>query len=240
MSLTPFAADAYFFDPARRDERGRRFFSVHQYQPPLSLVDQWREFVADTAVKISPGVDYDELPDDAEVEFISLKGEVKEGLLWYGRFRTTERRATLLPTETTITTDELPDSPIPSTEPKAYLYEPDGAIIRAHLVEAITPRLEATKISDDIAYLTSDKAVKTPLARCFAIQDYFPFQLKLLRQYLREHQIGQVTIKKRGSPLEPEQLKQQLRLKGNGDKACILFLTQIKGKTAVIIGQEIK
>lgn len=240
LSLTPFLADAYFFDPARRDERGRRFFSVHDYQPPLSLVDQWREQVADTAVKISPGVDYDELPHDAEVEFISLNREVKEGVLWYGRFRSTQRRATLLPTNLSITTDDLPAELIPSTTPKAYLYEPDGAIIRAHLIEAIAPQLEANKISDDIAYLTSDKEINTPLARCFAVQDYFPFQLKQLRQYLRNHQIGEVTIKKRGSPLEPEQLKQQLRLKGNGDKACILFLTQIMGKTAVIIGQEIK
>ncbi len=240
LSLTPFPADAYFFDPARRDERGRRFFSVHDYQPPLSLVDQWRAQVADTAVKISPGVAYDELPHDAEVEFISLKGEVKEGVLWYGRFRSTKRRATLLPTNLSITTDDLPPEPIPSIAPQAYLYEPDGAIIRAHLIEAIAPQLEASKISDDIAYLTSDKELSTPFARCFAVQDYFPFQLKQLRQYLRNHQIGEVTIKKRGSPLEPDQLKQQLRLKGNGDKACILFLTQIMGKTAVIIGQEIK
>ena len=240
LALTPFLADALFFDPARRDERGRRFFSVHDYQPPLRLIDQWRALVPETAVKISPGVDYAELPEDAEVEFISLNGEVKEGVLWYGRFQTTKRRATLLPSKTTITTDELPPDPIPSTEPKAYLYEPDGAIIRAHLVEAIAPQLNANKLSDDIAYLTSDSQTTTPLARCFAVQDYFPFQLKQLRQYLRENSIGQVIIKKRGSPIEPDQLKQQLRLKGNGPNACILFLTQVMGKATVIIGQEIK
>ncbi len=33
--------DAPFFDPARRDEQGRRFFSLAEYQPPLSLVDEW-------------------------------------------------------------------------------------------------------------------------------------------------------------------------------------------------------
>lgn len=240
LSMTPFAADALFFDPARRDEQGRRFFSVHDYQPPLSLIDRWRELVPETAVKISPGVDYAELPDDAEVEFISVNGEVKEGVLWYGRFQTTQRRATLLPDNTTLTTDDLPSEPVPITQPKAYLYEPDGAVIRAHLVEALAPQLQASKLSDDIAYLTSDTAVETPFARCFAIQDHFPFQLKQLRHYLREHSIGQVVIKKRGSPLEPAQLMQQLRLKGNGDESCIIFLTQIQGEAAVLIGQEQK
>ena len=238
LALTPLVMDALFFDPARRDERGRRFFSVHDYQPPLSLIDQWRELVPETAVKISPGVDYAEIPEEAEIEFISVNGEVKEGVLWYGRFHTTQRRATLLPNETTITTDDLPEEPIPLAEPKTYLYEPDGAIIRAHLVEAIAPQLDACKLSENIAYLTSDTKVKTPLARCFTVQDYFPFQLKRLRQYLREHNIGQVIIKKRGSPIEPDQLKQQLRLKGNGVESCILFLTQLQGKAAVIIAQE--
>ncbi len=240
LSLTPFSADALFFDPARRDEQGRRFYSVHQYQPPLSLIDEWRELVPDTAVKISPGVDYAELPDNAEVEFISVNGEVKEGVLWYGRFQTTQHRATLLPDKITLTTDDLPKEPVTVTDPKAYLYEPDGAIIRAHLVEAIAPQLKASKLSDDIAYLTADTAVLTPLARCFAIHDHFPFQLKRLRHYLREHKIGQVTIKKRGSPIEPDQLRQQLRLKGNGTGSCILFLTQIRGEAAVLIGQEQK
>ncbi len=240
LSLTPFRADALFFDPARRDEQGRRFFSVHDYQPPLRLIDRWRALVADTAVKISPGVNYDELPDDAEIEFISVNGAVKEGVLWYGRFRSTQRRATLLPTKSTVTTDDLPADPIPLAPPKAYLYEPDGAIIRAHLVEAIAPQLQASKLSVDIAYLTSDKEVISPLARCFAVEDHFPFQLKRLRKHLREKNVGQVVIKKRGSPIEPDQLRQQLRLKGNGAKSCILFLTQIRGETAVIIGQEVK
>ena len=238
LALTPFNADALFFDPARRDEHGRRFFSVHDYQPPLSLIDQWRERVPETAVKISPGVDYAEIPEDAEIEFISVKGDVKEGVLWYGRLQSTQRRATLLPSQTTITTNDLPHEPIPLSEPKAYLYEPDGAIIRAHLVEAIAPQLNASKLSEDIAYLTSDQKVDTPFARRFTVHDYFPFQLKRLRQYLRENKMGQVIIKKRGSPIEPDQLKQQLRLKGNGAESCILFLTQLQGKAAVIIGQE--
>jgi hypothetical protein len=68
------------------------------------------------------------------------------------------------------------------------------------------------------------------------VEDWFPFQLKRLRHYLRERNIGQVVIKKRGSPLEPETLQRQLRLQG--EEACIVFLTQVQGEAAVLIAQE--
>jgi SAM-dependent methyltransferase len=236
-SLSPLAQmDALFFDPARRDEHGRRFFSLAQYQPPLSLVDQWRAVVPETAVKISPGVDYAELPEDAEVEFISLDGEMKEAVLWYGRLQSgVARRATLLPAGHTLTTADLPAEAVPSTAPQAFLYEPDGAIIRAHLVQALAARLGARQIDESIAYLTAETAVSTPFARCFAVADAFPFQLKQLRHYLRERRVGSVTIKKRGSPLEPEQLLRQLRLSGHKDEHRFLFLTHVLGEPSVIV-----
>ncbi|MFQ5436947.1 MAG: class I SAM-dependent methyltransferase, partial [Anaerolineae bacterium] len=232
--LPPLPVDALFFDPARRDTHGRRLFSVSDYRPPLSLIDGWRQRVPHTAVKISPGVDYAELPPDAEVEFISMKGEVKEAVLWFGGLGSAvARRATLLPGGNTLTTNDLPEGETAVTPPQSFLYEPDKAIIRAHLVEALAARLNAAKISPDIAYLTGETAVAAPFARCFLIESVMPFQLKRLRQHLRQNRIGQVIIKKRGSPLQPDQLRQQLRLKG--DKQRILFLTQVMGEAAVII-----
>ena len=236
LALTPLPVDGCFFDPARRDEQGRRIHLVQDYRPPLSLIQRWRTWVGETAVKISPGVNYDELPPDAEVEFISVKGDVKDGVLWFGDLRTgVRRRATLLPGGHTLTDADLVQVPV--VAPQAYLYEPDKAVIRAHLVEALAGQLGAAKIDADIAYLTAADYRATPFARCFAVEDVLPFQLKRLRQYLRERGIGQVTIKKRGSPLEPEQLRRQLRLQGEGE--CVLFLTFVKGETAVIIGHEI-
>lgn len=232
--LTPLPVDALFFDPARRDAHGRRLFSVHDYQPPLSLIDGWRAKVAATAVKISPGVDYAELPPEAEVEFISVDGEVKEGVLWFGPLHSgAERRATLLPDGATLTCEA--GEPVEVTAPQGYLYEPDGAVIRAHLVEELARVLGATKIDEEIAYVTAVTPQKNPFARCFAIDDAFPFQLKRLRQYLRQRQVGQVIIKKRGSPLEPEWLQRQLRLRGHEER--ILFLTQVQGKASVLVGR---
>lgn len=238
LELTPFPVEALFFDPGRRDEHGRRFYSVHQYQPPLSLLERWREVVRDTAVKISPGVDYAEIPPHCEAEFVSLVGEVKECILWSGGLHSgVKRRATLLPGGHTLTSDDMPAAPIPITPPQAYLYEPDGAVIRAHLVEALAIQLEATKIDEEIAYLTAVTPQQTPFARCYPIEAHFPFQLKRLRHYLHHHQMGQVTIKKRGSPLDPDHLQKQLRLQGPKENQCTIFLTHIQGEAAVIVSR---
>jgi hypothetical protein len=145
------------------------------------------------------------------------------------------RQATLLPGNHVLTSEEVPE--IPVQQPGAFLYEPDGAVIRAHLVEQLAVQLNAAKISEDIAYLTADSHQFTPFARTFAIEDSFPFQLKRLRHYLRERKIGRVTIKKRGSPLDPDSLQKQLRLKG--DEHRIIFLTQVQREPVVLIGSAL-
>jgi SAM-dependent methyltransferase len=231
-------AQAFYFDPGRRDENGRRLHSVTHYQPPLSTIDRWRSEIAHGAVKISPAVDYAELPAEAEVEFISLRGKVKEGVLWYGDLRLgPARHATLLPAGHTLSSDDYPGEPVPVGPPSTYLYEPDGAVIRAHLVQTMARHLGCDQIDPQIAYLTANSYHDTPFARCFSLEAWFPFQLKRLRSYLRANNIGRVTIKKRGSPIDLDHFHQQLRLKG--DEHRILFLTHVMGKPAVLIGDEV-
>ncbi len=223
---------ALFFDPARRAGH-RRVFSVNEYLPPLSIIREWLPHYPAVGVKISPGVDLDEVAGyDAEIEFVSLRGELKEAVLWFGPLRTAARRATLLPgPHTLIETDRYILSAI--SEPLAYLYEPDAAILRAGLVKTLADQLSAAQLDPEIAYLTAEKKTPTPFARVWAVEDWFPFNLKQLRSYLRQRGIGQVTVKKRGSPITPEQLIHDLRLKGDLER--VVFLTQMRGRPVVII-----
>ena len=220
-----------FFDPARRKDH-RRAFSVEDYTPPLSIIKEWLPRYPALGVKISPGVNLDEISKyDCEVEFISFKGELKEAVLWFGPLKTIQKRATLLPGPHTLTAEELPQ--IPLSEPLAYIYEPDPAILRAGLVTAVGAQLNANQLDPEIAYLTTDTLSETPYACSWEIEDWIPFQLKRLRAAMRERNVGRVTVKKRGSPLVPEELIHDLRLEGEEEK--IVFLTQMKGKPIVII-----
>jgi hypothetical protein len=226
--------DAFFFDPARRAE-GRRKFSIRDYQPPLAIVKEWLSHTPAIGVKISPGVKLEELAGyECEIEFISERGELKECALWFGPLKTTTHRATLLPSRHTLTSGSA-SFPSSLSSPLSYLYEPDPAILRAGLVTTLAAQLDARQLDPDIAYLTSDTLTPTPFARAFVIEESFPFQLKRLRERLRALRVGEVQIKKRGSPLEPEALIHQLKL--SGPEKRIVFLTHVQGKAYVLIGQ---
>jgi len=235
-SPLPFASahhTALFFDPARRNN-GRRAFSIHHYTPPLDIVRTWLPHFPALGVKISPGVKREELAEyDAEVEFVSLSGDLKEAILWFGPLKRGTWRATLLPTGDTLIGDPTLPAPI-ATEPGAYLYEPDAAVIRAGLVTTLAQQLDASLLDSTIAYLTSDTAHITPFARRWQVEAWMPFHLKKLRAALRKRGVGRVTVKKRGSPLQPEQLIRDLRLK-KGEEERILVLTRVQRQHSVLI-----
>ncbi len=223
-----------FFDPARRSG-GRRAHSVWAYQPPLDVVRTWLPALEGLAVKVSPAVRLEELDGyECEVEFISLWGELKEACLWFGAYRRGARRATLLPAGAVLLPDAAAEAAPPRlSEPLACLYEPDPAVLRAGLVRTLAARLDAFQLDPDIAYLTAAGCRETPFARCWAVEAWMPFQLKRLRAYLRERRVGRVTVKKRGSPLQPQELQRALRLKG--DRQRVLFLTHLRGRPIVVV-----
>lgn len=230
------ARTALFFDPARRAGQ-RRIFSVGQYSPRLDLVKAWQAVFPAAGVKISPGVRLDELAGyDAEIEFVSLQGELKEAVLWFGPFKTAARRATLLPGGHSLAgdPDETAGQPrLPVRDPRAYIYEPDPAVLRAGLVQQLGSQMDAAQMDADIAYLTAETNQPTPFARVWAVEDWMPFNLKKLRACLRERGVGRLTVKKRGSPIEPADLIHDLRLEGDAER--VLFLTHLKGEPVVVI-----
>lgn len=249
LSCSPGASDlkmdGVFFDPGRRDKNGKRIYDPERYSPPLSTIRNWLKTTSGTAVKVSPGIDYDQLRAnglDFEVEIISQSGEVKEAVLWLGAFKrpAVARRATLLLGDGVLSYDDaagIPDLPI--TTPRGYIHEPDGAIIRAGLVGLLGEPLAATKIDPDIAYLTGDTPSNAVTARSFAVLDSMPFSLKKLKSSLQALKCGRVVVKKRGSPLSPEELIKALAIKGEGRELTVI-LTHLSGTHSAIICEEVK
>jgi len=239
LPVSPDPSTALFFDPGRRVGE-RRARSVARYQPPLEVIRGWLPHWPALGVKLSPAVHTRELADyDAELEFISLGGELKEAVLWFGPLSggRDQRAATVLPGGHTMA--GVPDisagasRPPRISQPLGWLYEPDPSVIRAGLVRALGAELDAAQLDPNIAFLTADTRVETPFARVLPIEDWMPFQLKRLRAYLRKRGIGRVTVKKRGSPLDAERLARDLRTRG--DSRRLVVLTQCDDKPIAII-----
>lgn len=174
--------DAVFTDPARRTAKGR-VFDPSAYSPPLSWAIEAGRRTPFGALKVAPGIPHSAVPQDAEAEWVSDHGEVKEAVLWFGTKAAEPHRATLLPGPHTLTGGRLPDPPAGPV--RRYLYEPDGAVIRAHLVAEVAGQVGGTLLDPMIAYLTSDQLVPTPYAHAYEITDVLPFNVKKLKALLR-------------------------------------------------------
>ncbi|MEO3974166.1 methyltransferase domain-containing protein [Streptomyces sp. CAU 1734] len=223
--------DAVFVDPARRGGRGR-VFDPEAYSPPLSWAVEAARARPYAALKIAPGIPHELVPDDFTAEWISDHGDVKEAVLWRAGAAAEHTTATLLPGPHTLAGRGLPNPPVRPVG--RYLYEPDGAVIRAHLVAEIAQELNGGLIDETIAYITSDELRRVPYATAYEITDVLPFGLKKLKALLRDRGVGSLTVKKRGSAVEPEELRR--RVKPQGPHAATVFLTRVSGAPVMLIG----
>ncbi|MFI1480662.1 methyltransferase domain-containing protein [Streptomyces sp. NPDC020747] len=226
------AYDAVFVDPARRGGRGR-VFDPEAYSPPLSWAVRTALEAPLAALKIAPGIPHETVPAEAGAEWISDSGDVKEAVLWFGTGEAGSVRATLLPGPRTLVGRGLPD---PQVRPLGrYLYEPDGAVVRAHLVAEVAEELDGGGLVDEtIAYVTADSLKATPYATAYEITDQLPFGVKKLKALLRERGVGVLTVKKRGSAVEPEELRR--KVKPQGPNSATVFLTRVKGAPTMLLG----
>ncbi|MCC6805607.1 MAG: methyltransferase domain-containing protein [Anaerolineae bacterium] len=230
-------ADLIFFDPGRRDENGKRIFDVERYQPPLKTIRGWR--APRIIVKLSPGVDLAQvepyIEDDGHVVFVSVAGDLKEALLIRGD--NPAGAAVLLTADATHIRGAHAAVTGLSSEPRNWLVEPDPAIIRAGLVEDLALELGGALLDPEIAYITTDIPPDTPWARAWRILDWMPFNLKKLRAYLREQDVGRVTVKKRGTAVTPEELIRKLKLNGSGSRTIVL--TRCRGEHVMLVCEDL-
>lgn len=240
--------DAVFCDPARRSASGRRVFDPAGYSPPWSFVAGLPARVPATVLKLAPGVDHAILPPGAEAEWVSVNRELVETTVWCGPLARVRRRATVLaerphpaaspaaprdtvaPRDPAVTVAELVgtgERTAPVGPVRRYLYDPDPAVVRSHLIAEFADTVDGTLADPTIGYVFADRATRTPYARCLEVVEVLPFSVKRLRAALRSAGVGRVEILKRGSAVDPERLRRDLRL--SGDAAATVVLTRVAG-----------
>jgi SAM-dependent methyltransferase len=218
MDLDAFGV--VFADPSRRTARGR-VFDVRSYAPPWSFVTSL--FDRPACVKVGPGIPHRLVPDHVEAEWVSVDGEVKEAALWSSYLATVRRRATVISGGGLATLTDESDLGEATVRPVGrWLYEPDGAVIRAGLVTAVADGVDGGLLDEHIAYVTGDEPVSTPFARRFEVLEALPFRERALRTALRARDVGTLTIKKRGVEITPEQLRKRLALRGSVSATVVL------------------
>jgi hypothetical protein len=238
--------DGVWLDPARRSTSTSgttRIFDPEAFSPPLSFVEELARRGTPVGVKLGPGIPHDAVPAGCEAQWVSVDGDVTEAALWFNALRRPQvRRAALVlsshgAAELTSAADFDGGPEAPVGPPEDYLYEPDGAVIRAGLVADVAAQLSGHLLDPRIAYICAPELHETPFARAYRIVETRPFNIKALKQWVRSEGIGVLDIKKRGTSVTPEEVRRQL-LSGSGKarKKATLVLTRIgEDRVAIVV-----
>ncbi|GAA5230465.1 class I SAM-dependent methyltransferase [Arthrobacter cryoconiti] len=236
-----------WLDPARRTTSTSgttRLFDPEAFSPPFSFVEKLADAGLAMGVKMGPGIPHEAIPDAAEAQWISVNGDVVEAGLYFNALaRPGIRRAALVigrhgSSELTSAVPYVPYAQDVQTGPVfGYLYEPDGAVIRAGLVADLARIMGGHLIDEHIAYICTDHPVETPFARGYKVQEARPLNVKALKAWVKANRIGVLDIKKRGISITPEELRRQLLTgSGKGPNKATLILTRIgEDRVAVVV-----
>ena len=230
--------DGVYLDPARRDARVR-LTNPADWTPSLGFAFGLAERYP-TGIKLGPGIDRDLIPSHAEAQWVSVGREVVELGLWFGAVaRPGIARAALVigdhgRAELTAAADSEDE---PAGELGNYIYEPDGAVIRARLIGDHARRLSGRMLDTSIAYFSADAAVASPFASCFEVVADFALDKRSLKKELTTRKIGTLEIKKRGVDIDPATFRTSLSLKG--ENSATLSLTRVAGKRRALLAQRV-
>ena len=230
--------DGVYLDPARR-EGAKRLKNPADWSPSLDFAFGLAESLP-VGVKLGPGIDRDLIPENAEAQWVSVDREVVELGLWFGPLaRPGVRRAALVIGEhgSAELTAESDSEDAATGSLGEYLYEPDGAVIRARLIGDLARTIDGRMLDSSIAYIGADSAQPTPFASCFRVVADFALDQRSLKRELAARGIGTLEIKKRGVDIDPATFRAALAPKG--DASATLILTRVAGKRRALLAERV-
>lgn len=220
-------------DPDRRAAGGARAGRLEDYRPGLEFLQRLMATARGGAIKVGPAANFMGKFPDAEIELISLEGECKEATVWFGALRSEAPwRATVLPEGATIAGHPL-DFAADVAPLGRYLCDPDPAVVRAGLVDAVATSLGLWRLDREEEYLAGDQVPDSAFVRTFEVVADLPNNHTEIRKYFRASPFGQAEIKCRRIPIEIEALRKKLPLPG--DEPGVLIFARVGGRARAIV-----
>lgn len=220
-------------DPARRNEgSGRRAWRLEDYRPGPKAIGGLIERAPAAAIKLSPGVDVDELPWPGEVEWISEGGRLVQAVLWVGGFAQAARRATRIDEQGTHCLSGEPE-PANYRSAQRYLYTFDASVERAQLTGQLSAMLDAPSVHPKLGLLTSDRVIQSPWLTGFELLERLAWRPRKVKQWLKANDGGLVEVKTRGKACDPD--TEQQRLRGEGATTYTVFVLRFDTKVQAVI-----
>jgi predicted XRE-type DNA-binding protein len=217
----------YHIDPSRRSA-GRRKWRYRDCEPSPAFIARLSK--SDGAVKLSPAVEFSELPC-GEIEVIGRRGRLVQAVLWTGRLARHQRTATRI--DDGLSFSGAPDLPVPTEVPGTYVYTVDPAIERAGLLGALCQHCGLPTLHPLLGLLTSTQPAGSPWLTAFELIEAMPWRPRKVKQWLHSHGAGIVEVKTRGRVVDPDAV--QAAVRGSGDTPFTLFILRFDRKIRALI-----
>ena len=236
--LESFADDYFdwiFVDPARR-EQGQRSIALESTSPDVVAHHNLLLRKAQSlCIKASPALEISGLksllPSLQQVVVVSVDRECKEILLLLERNEPTDKpvtvKAVCLNSDSENVIEIIGDGEaqrVVTEAIKAYLYEPDPAIIKAKLSAVLAQNHGLEFVNQMVDYLTSDRKIECFPGRKFRVVECIPYKPKSFKAFLQQHSIAGASIQRRDFPVSAEELRKKYRLRE--DERAFLFFTK--------------
>lgn len=239
LSRPPATARVVLIDPDRRPDGrgGRRAGDPGRWSPTLEAALEAAGRFPAACIKLPPAFDpatsaeIERLAPAARWSWTSLDGELREVALWSGELAPGARReARLLRSSgTVLVLAGEPESASPATPAAAraarWLAEADPAILRAGYLGRVANEIGFRPLDPHIAYLGGDEDPRSPWVRAWRVLGCVPLDRRRVRALLAAHDIGPVTVKKRGHPEDADRLAR--RFAGPGSRRGLLAIARL-------------
>lgn len=253
--------DMIYLDPSRRDGHGRRVVSLTDCTPNLlewksALLERCNTLM----VKMSPMIDIfqtlRDLPETYAVHVVAVEGECKEVVFLLKTEEMVNEKingirrdvplcvSTTDPTisavdinktttscvETTLETEHTAP-PCIASELGTYLYEPNAAVMKAGIFNAISQHFRISKLSKSTNLFTSKEQHEDFPGRVFRVEEVHEFHPRKTAKELSHLESASIAV--RNFPLTAEELRKTLKIKDGN--ACYLFGCTLSNNRKVIL-----
>ena len=240
-------ADFFTIDPARRKSESENQRQFENLTPSLQEVLEIAKSYKGGMVKLPPGYPIDESPLDAEIIYLGSRQDCRECLVLLGNLAQNpgKIRTVILDKEKSFEFVSAFDRATLEKEQileegslQKFISEPCPLFVRSRIFTQFAKEWNAKILSKGIAYLTTEEPISHIGFSSFAVLDSVPLGTSAVKNMLKKHGIGKLTLKKRGVEIIPEE--EIKRLKPKGKNEGILFYTRVAGEKTAILTQRIQ
>ena len=238
LALLKDKYDTIYADPGRRTASRSKVFLLKECLPNIpdnleQILQHTDLFILKTSPILDISMGLSELKNVSDIHILAVNNEVKE-LLWFiqatpplkePRIHTFNYTRDQVETFTTNLYDEaIADY----TAPKAYLYEPNAAILKSGAFHDLAIHYNLGKLAENSHLYTNEELIDFP-GRRFEILNVLPYNKKEMHAYLK----SKANVSIRNFPETVAQIRKKWKIKDGGND--YLFFTSLENNERVVI-----